>query len=136
MFRFKYGAHQQFYNGLEFGFGVGGGTAEPPAPSNLEATIVAGPQVNLAWSLNSIADATDQSIERRDTTAGGAFAQIALVGDGTTEVYAGDVGPFTAKHRYAYRIVIVGGASDGLASNQVAVFSGSSFNRWFRRMHN
>jgi hypothetical protein len=101
----------------------GGGPPEPP--SGVTAVVVAGPQVNLAWSMAGITDATDVSIERRDVTAHGAFAEIDTTGDGGAETYEGDLGPFTAKHRYQYRVVVVGGASDGLTSNVVTVFGGA-----------
>jgi hypothetical protein len=97
---------------------------EPTAPANLVAVVVAGPQVNLDWSMAGITDATDVSIERRDVTAGEAFAELATTGDGGAEVYEGDAGPFTPKHKYQYRVVVVGGVSDGLASNVVTVFGG------------
>jgi hypothetical protein len=121
------------------GFGFGSWAIVPgtgfviPVPVNLSAIVVAGPQVNLTWSQTSVGDETGYSIERRDVTAGGAFAEIDTVA-ADVESYTGDAGPFTAKHRYAYRIVVVGGASAGEASNVVGVFGSTSITRRLRRM--
>jgi len=96
----------------------------------LTGTVSAGPQVDLVW-VDYIGDETNFSIERRDVTDAGAFAEIdTAAADATT--YA-DAGPFTAKHRYAYRLAVVGGASDGEVSNTVALFGGTSITRRLRR---
>jgi hypothetical protein len=105
------------------------------APSNLAATTVAGPQVNLAWGVAGIAGETGYSIQRRDTTADGTFAEVHTVG-ADTGTWVGDVGPFTAKHRYAYRVLVVGGESDGEMSNEAAVFGGPSHTGRLRRARN
>jgi hypothetical protein len=94
------------------------------APTDLAAAAGAGGSVDLTWTDIATGN-TDYSIERADLTAGDAFAEIATTGDGGAESY-NDVGPFTAGHRYAYRVKVVGGLSDGEYSNQVAVFGGSS----------
>lgn len=105
----------------------------PPAPTDLVLALAAGPQVNVAWSLNGIADATNVSVQRRDSTAGQSFAEVhSSAGNATS--WAGDAGPFTAKHRYAYRVKIVGGASDGLVSNESAMFGDPCITRRLRRM--
>lgn len=92
-----------------------------PAPSALVAVLAAGPQVNLTWSGAGIGDETGFSVQRRDVSAGGAFAEVhASAADAVS--WAGDLGPFTAGHMYQYRIVVVGGASDGLASNVVDTY--------------
>ena len=102
------------------------------APTGLVATLVAGPQVNLSWDITGIVSESGYSIERRDTTAGASFAEIDTVG-ANISVYEGDVGPFTAKHRYAWRIAVLGGPSDGEVSNEVALFGGTSMMRRIRR---
>jgi hypothetical protein len=98
----------------------------------LTAAVSAGPQADLLW-VDFVGGETNFSIERRDVTAGGAFAEIdTAAADATT--YS-DVGPFTAKHRYQYRVVVVGGPSDGLVSNLVTVFGGGvGYLRRRRRM--
>ena len=101
------------------------------APPTDLAAAVSGANVVLTWT-DGAEDNTDYSIERRDVTAGDAFAEIDTTGDGDAETYT-DVGPFTAKHRYQYRVVVVGGASDGEPSNEVGIFGGSSHGRRLRR---
>lgn len=90
------------------------------APTDLAAS-VSGANVALAWT-DTVSDNTDYSVERADLTAHGAFAEIATVGNGTTHAYT-DVGPFTAKHRYGYRVKVVGGALAGQYTNQVSIFT-------------
>jgi hypothetical protein len=94
-----------------------------PAPTGLTYALAAGPQVNLAWDASGIMGETEFSIERRDATLGEAFAELDTAVAGS-EAYEGDAGPFTEKHKYQYRVVVVGGASDGLMSNVVTVFGG------------
>ena len=113
------------------GLAMGAAPAPSSAPTDLAAAQAAGPHVDLTWT-NLAVESTDYSVERRDATAGDAFAEIALTGSGTSESYH-DTGPFTAKHRYAYRVVVVGGASDGDASNEVAIFGGTSHSGRMRR---
>lgn len=112
----------------------GQGTAVAPV---LTLTVVAGPQVNLAWTVSGITSETGYSIQSRDVTDAGSFAEIATVG-ADVAVYEGDVGPFTDKHKYAWRVVVVGGPSDGQASNEATAFGGgTSLTRRLRRMrHN
>jgi hypothetical protein len=102
------------------------------APQNLAAVKATGPHVDLTWTDHASGN-TDYSIERRNATDDGAFAQIALTGSGTAESYH-DVGAFVAKHRYAYRVVVVGGPSAGEASNEVAIFGAPSLAGRRRRM--
>lgn len=99
-------------------------TAPPDGPPLDLAAEASGDNVVLTWT-DLAPDNTDYSIERRDVTAGDPFAEIDTTGDGDAETYT-DVGPFTAKHRYAYRVAVVGGTYDGEYSNQVAIFGGSS----------
>jgi len=111
---------------------MGQGTAVVPV---LTAAEVAGPQVNLAWTVAGITSETGYSIQSRDVTAAGSFAEIATVG-ADVAVYEGDLGPFTADHAYAYRVVVVGGPSDGQSSNVVTMWgSGGLLRRlhWFHR---
>ena len=97
-------------------------TSSGPPARNLVAVVEAGPQVILTWTLTGLdGSQTDQSVERRDLSVSGAFAEIDTVGDGTTLTYT-DVGPFINRHRYEYRIVIVGGLSDGRASDPATAF--------------
>lgn len=91
----------------------------PAAPSDLRLQVIAGPTVVLQWT-DSDTDETGYSIERRDVTASGAFAAIDSVVAGI-ETYD-DVGPFTAKHTYEYRLTIVGGTLAGQHSNTAQAF--------------
>lgn len=99
------------------------------APTDLRGSIVAG-QVHLVWS-DTATDATNYSVQRRDVTANGVFAEINLAAAHT--VTYDDAGPFTAGHRYQYRIVVVGGAADTLASNSITMFEQGTLQRRVRR---
>lgn len=99
-------------------------------PTDLRGSLLAGPQVRLNWS-NTATDATNYSVQRRDATAGGAFAEINLAAPGTTQY--DDAGPFTAGHRYQYRIVVVGGAADTQSSNTIMMFENIPLSRQLRR---
>jgi len=94
------------------------------APTTLTATVVVGPQVNLAWDITGISGEDHYSILRRDATGGGSFAEVHTVTSGV-DVWAVDAGPFTTGHRYGYRVDVVGGASDGLSTNVVLALGGT-----------
>ena len=89
---------------------------EAVASITLTAAVVAGPQVNLAWTTAGVTSETGYLIEVRDLTDGDPFAELTTVG-ADVSVYEGDVGPFTEDHRYQYRVTVLGGPSDGVESN-------------------
>ena len=94
---------------------------EAVASITLTRELVAGPQVNLAWTTAGVTSETGYLIEVRDATAGDPFAELDTVGPDIA-VYQGDLGPFTAGHRYEHHVTVVGGPSDGVVSNTVASF--------------
>lgn len=97
----------------------------------MSLNVSAGPQVDLAWNEQYLDGLTDIQVERRDVTAASAFATLASV---TAAVASyGDVGPFTAQHKYAYRITAVGGTADGQSSESQAVFGWPIATRKVRR---
>ena len=74
----------------------------------------------LTWEETAV-DETGYSVERRDVTAAGAFAEIAALGPGL-ELYDDTLGD---THTYAYRIKTVGGVFDGEYSNIVYTLTGA-----------
>lgn len=94
---------------------AGEGDTGSEIPS-LSLAVVAGPIARFTWE-DAVADEIGYSLERRDVTAAGAFAEVAAVGPGIETV--DDAGPFTAGHVYEYRLIVEGGALDGESSNLV-----------------
>ncbi len=97
--------------------GSGGGDTPPAAPSNLSAES-APLAITLRWSDNS-ANESGFKIER--ASAGGAFAQIAMVGAG---VRSFNDSPLTPLASYTYRVRAFNGAGDSGYSNEVSARAG------------
>ncbi len=87
----------------------------PPAPTNLTATLQAGPQVSLNWQDNANNE-TGFVVER--ATGGGAFAQIATVGANVTTYLDTTVQLGTT---YTYRVAAVNNVGASVYSNTVQV---------------
>jgi FtsP/CotA-like multicopper oxidase with cupredoxin domain len=87
----------------------------PAAPSNLTATLAAGPQVNLAW-IDNANNETNFVIERATNT--GPFAQIAVVGANIVTYVDSTVLPGTT---YTYRVAAVNAVGLSPYSNTAQV---------------
>lgn len=92
--------------------GAAGGGG-PAAPTNLEAALVAGPEVDLSW--DAVAGADSYILERQ--VGAGAWAELSTPA-GTSDT---DAGPFTAGVRYRYRVRAVDGGDESAPSNEVAL---------------
>ncbi len=92
----------------------GNGTEVPPnSPSNLNATTHSSTQINLSWTDNSSSE-TGFKIERK-TGSGGAWNEIAQVGDNTTTYSDNNLTPDT---QYCYQVRAYNTAGNSNYSNE------------------
>lgn len=89
-------------------------TTKPLAPSTLTATLVTGPQINLAWKDNSTNE-TGFVIQR--STDGVNFAQIATAAAGAVTFSDTTVAPTTMNVTYTYRVAASNSAGTSAFSN-------------------
>jgi FtsP/CotA-like multicopper oxidase with cupredoxin domain/fibronectin type 3 domain-containing protein len=86
----------------------------PDAPTNLAASLVFGPQVNLTWQDNAD-DEDNYIVERSDN--GGAFAAVATLGPNAASYSEA----LQAGASYVYRVAAINGAGRSGNSNEVTV---------------
>jgi FtsP/CotA-like multicopper oxidase with cupredoxin domain len=93
----------------------------PAAPSNLTATLLAGPQVQLQWTDNAAIE-TGSSIERCTGSGCADFASIDGVGADITTYTDLTV---AANASYSYRVIAFNASGDSLPSNVATITTGT-----------